>query len=79
MRVRMLAIFLVLMGFLCLNVGGTRTSTMTRVVAEASSVTTEDCKDDEWLCSEPYKDSDGILSQDCFCPVNGLTIHRPVF
>jgi hypothetical protein len=78
MKVRMLAIFLVLAGFLCLSVGGTRTSTTIKVVAEASSVTTDDCKDDEWVCSEPYKLNEEWY-QDCFCPVNGRTIRRPAF
>ena len=77
MKVRMLATFLLLLGFVFFGVGGKQTSTPTPL-AEARAATTEDCKDD-WLCSQPFKGSDGQWYEDCYCPLNGRTIQRPVF
>ena len=78
MKRRVLATFLLLAGFVFFGVGGKQTSTMTPIAA-AQSIAAPDCEEKDLFCGTPYKGSDGQLYEDCFCPLNGLTIQRPVF
>jgi hypothetical protein len=50
----------------------------TAAAASSNSVTKGDCEDDEWICGDSYE-IEGKKYQDCFCPVTGLWIRRPLF
>ena len=78
MKRRMLASFLLVSGFVFFGVGGKQTSTLT-LMAEAQAATTDGCDDKQLVCGPPFKGADGQLYEDCYCPLNGLTIRRPAF